>query len=176
MTKSATKKKGAMAALRAQSTTLPSTPIDGPSEPQTPRSKEEPDGISRQSLLPAKRPPEDDRAESPMSTTSSASEPPLAQKVKLNGTSHAHNTPSEARRAPSPAPTPAAPAAPPSPQEPKPSSAAGPPPAEPPTSPPRSWVSRSLTRGIPYADYFLASSVSCSSYADNAAKIPERQI
>jgi SWI/SNF-related matrix-associated actin-dependent regulator of chromatin subfamily B protein 1 len=50
-------------------------------EPTTPRSKNEPlDGTQ----------PSNDRAVSPASSTSSGSEPPLAQRVKLNGTNHVH--------------------------------------------------------------------------------------
>ncbi|KAJ6591033.1 SNF5-domain-containing protein [Mycena vulgaris] len=84
--KTLAKRRGGAAALRAQSGTVPATPADT-SEPQTPRDSGE--GPSRQS--PA-------RDLSPVSDTSSASEPPLAQKVKINGTNHA--------RSPAPPPPP----------------------------------------------------------------------
>ena len=83
------KRKGAAAAaLRAQSTAADI------SEPQTPaRSTNGGSGdvggepSSRKSPTPADvfNKDDDDRAISPVSTTSSASEPPLAQKVKMNG-------------------------------------------------------------------------------------------
>ncbi|RDB23387.1 SWI/SNF chromatin-remodeling complex subunit snf5 [Hypsizygus marmoreus] len=86
----AAKKKGGAAALRAQSSTLPPTPAET-SAPQTPsRSNGDVDMSSRTSPMPTIPPSEDDRAISPVSTASSASEPPLAQRIKLNGTnSHA---------------------------------------------------------------------------------------
>ncbi|PFH53423.1 hypothetical protein AMATHDRAFT_1089 [Amanita thiersii Skay4041] len=89
LVKSASKKKGAAAALRAQSMALSVTPADA-SEPQTPsRSNGDVEMTSRrQSPLPSVAPVEDDRAISPVSTASSTSEPPLSQKVKTNGTSH----------------------------------------------------------------------------------------
>lgn len=71
------------AALRAQSAAATSTPLDV-SEPPTPAKNGDID--SRRSPSPMKD--EDDRAISPVSTASSASEPPLAQKVKLNGAAH----------------------------------------------------------------------------------------
>ncbi|GLB39897.1 putative SNF5-domain-containing protein [Lyophyllum shimeji] len=77
------KKKGSAAALRAQSSTVPHTPAET-SEPQTPsRSNGDIDVSARQSPVPMMV--DDDRAISPVSTASSASEPPLAQKIKLNG-------------------------------------------------------------------------------------------
>lgn len=80
----ASKRKGAAAALRAQSTAA--TPMADVSEPQTPaRSNGDVDASSRQSPTPAATLNDDDRAISPVSTASSASEPPLAQRVKLNG-------------------------------------------------------------------------------------------
>ena len=83
----ALKKKSAAAALRMQST-------GGASEPQTPsRSNGDVEG-SRRSASP--RGNDDDRGISPISTASSASEPPLAQRVKLNGASHAKSTPTPA--------------------------------------------------------------------------------
>ncbi|KAF9011896.1 hypothetical protein BDQ17DRAFT_1321887 [Cyathus striatus] len=79
------KKKGAAAALRAQSAAT-ATPVPDISEPQTPaRSNGDAEAPSRQSPAPEK---DDDRAMSPMSTASSASEAPLAQKVKMNGANH----------------------------------------------------------------------------------------
>lgn len=91
------RRRGGAAALRAQSTTT--TPADLPSEPQTPN-------LSRTDIeLPSRQSPQavplldDDRAISPVSTASSASEPPLAQRIpKLNGTQHVPSAP------PSPAP------------------------------------------------------------------------
>lgn len=81
------KKKMAAAALRAQSTAI-STPA-AESEPQTPvRSNGGDMESSRKSPTPAGG---DDRGMSPVSTSSSASEAPLAQKVKLNG-SHSKNS------------------------------------------------------------------------------------
>ncbi|KAG6916643.1 hypothetical protein DXG01_006064 [Tephrocybe rancida] len=72
------KKKGAAAALRAQSATQANTPAT--SEPQTPsRSNGDFDVSARQSPVP------DYRAISPVSTASSASEPPLAQRARTNG-------------------------------------------------------------------------------------------
>ncbi|KAM6501110.1 SNF5 / SMARCB1 / INI1 domain containing protein [Amanita muscaria] len=61
------------------------------SEPQTPsRSNGDVENTSRaQTPLPS-IPADDDRAISPVSTASSSSEPPLSQKVKVNGTSHAN--------------------------------------------------------------------------------------
>ena len=86
--KSVSKKKGAAAALRAQSTNLSMAAAEV-SEPQTPsRSNGDVENASRaQSPLPS-IPPEDDRAISPVSTASSTSEPPLSQKVRINGNSH----------------------------------------------------------------------------------------
>lgn len=90
----ASKKKSAAAALRMQST-------GGASEPQTPsRSNGDVDG-SRRSASPHGN--DDDRGISPISTASSASEPPLAQRVKLNGSSHAKSTPTPAPQAATPA-------------------------------------------------------------------------
>ncbi|KAJ7028706.1 hypothetical protein C8F04DRAFT_963603 [Mycena alexandri] len=79
--KTMAKRKGGAAALRAQGGTVPATPADT-SEDQTPRDTGE--GPSRQS--PA-------RELSPISDTSSASEAPLAQTVKINGANHANITP-----------------------------------------------------------------------------------
>lgn len=80
-TKTPAKRKGA-AALRAQSAAADI------SEPQTPARSNGGDvgePSSRKSPTPAAVKDDDDRAISPVSTTSSASEPPLAQKVKMNG-------------------------------------------------------------------------------------------
>jgi len=95
LAKTIAKKKGGAAALRGQSTTLPATPADGTSEPPTPtRSKGDVEAASRNSQPPTVPPSEDERAVSPVSTASSASEPPLAQRVlKLNGTNHAPSAP-----------------------------------------------------------------------------------
>ncbi|KXN82368.1 SWI/SNF chromatin-remodeling complex subunit SNF5 [Leucoagaricus sp. SymC.cos] len=74
------------AAQKAQTATAAATPVDI-SEPPTPAKNGDVDTLSRRSPSPMKE--DDDRAISPVSTASSASEPPLAQKVKLNGASHA---------------------------------------------------------------------------------------
>jgi SWI/SNF-related matrix-associated actin-dependent regulator of chromatin subfamily B protein 1 len=94
-TKTIAKKKGGAAALRAQSTTLPTTPVEGPMEPDlTTRSKTEVwVEVPPRPSLPSVLPSEDDRAISPISTASSASEPPLAERVKANGASRSHSTP-----------------------------------------------------------------------------------
>lgn len=100
--KSVAKKKGGAAALRAQSATGANTPADGPS---TPSRKLDIDSSRHSPTFP----PDDDRAMSPVSTVSSASEPPLAQKVKMNGshsqapsasavTSNGHNSPRQGAR------------------------------------------------------------------------------
>ena len=78
--------------MRAQSTAASATPVDI-SAPQTPARSNSNGGdtgeASRKSLTPAvtaaAAKDDDDRAISPVSTASSASEPPLAQKVKMNG-------------------------------------------------------------------------------------------
>jgi len=132
----ASKKKGAAAALRAQSAANSATPAADVSEPQTPtRSNGDVEaGSSRRSPSPtpaAVAMMDDDHALSPVSSASSASEPPLAQKVKLNGSSHkATPTPT-----PAPIPAPATPTAKPQPAEPASTPAAAPP------SPSKSWVS-----------------------------------
>ncbi|KAJ3993385.1 hypothetical protein F5050DRAFT_723799 [Lentinula boryana] len=87
---SLTKKKGSAATLRAQDSSV-STPMDDLSAPPTPardRKKERSEAPSRQSPPASRRAlREDDRAVSPISSSSSASEPPLSQRVKLtNGT------------------------------------------------------------------------------------------
>jgi len=84
--KSVTKKK----AGRGQSNTVPTTPAELPSEPPTPARRRDPEEFespTRPSSPPARQ--DDDRAVSPVSTVSSASEPPLAQKIKTNGTASA---------------------------------------------------------------------------------------
>ncbi|KAK0205137.1 hypothetical protein DFS33DRAFT_1427586 [Desarmillaria ectypa] len=92
------KKKGGAAALRAQSGTVPTTPA---SEPQSPRVKPDEDSAPR--LSPAPPPSKAETALSPVSTTSSASEAPLAQRVKANGTS-SHTPVVAPASAPPPAP------------------------------------------------------------------------
>lgn len=82
-TKTPAKKKAA--ALRAQSTAATATPVDV-SAPPTPAKNGDVDAPSRRTPSPIRD--EDDRAISPVSTASSASEPPLAQKIKLNGATH----------------------------------------------------------------------------------------
>ncbi|KAF8958931.1 hypothetical protein BDZ97DRAFT_1839880, partial [Flammula alnicola] len=124
----ASKKKGAAAALRAQSAAHSATPAADASEPQTPtRSNGDVEGSSRKSPTPAAPANDDDRAMSPVSTASSASEPPLAQRVKMNG--H-HSKPT-----PTPAPAPATPV---KPQPADPTSTPAPPAAAP-VSPSKTW-------------------------------------
>ncbi|KAJ3764435.1 hypothetical protein EV360DRAFT_31409 [Lentinula raphanica] len=81
-----TKKKGSAATLRAQDSSV-STPADDISAPPTPardRKKERSEAPSRQSPPPSRRVlREEDRVASPISSSSSASEPPLSQRVKL---------------------------------------------------------------------------------------------
>ena len=77
--KTGVKKKGGAAALRAQSSTLPNTPSELPSEPPTPLRHDKAD-------IEASLPPTEEQAGSPVSTASSASEPPLSQRVRANGT------------------------------------------------------------------------------------------
>ena len=103
-TTAAAKKRGGAAALRAQGGTVPPTPAET-SGAQTPlRSNGDIEMSSRLSPVPGAG-PEDDRAISPVSTASSASEPPLAQRLKINGMN------SHARAAtPTPTPTPSTPA------------------------------------------------------------------
>ncbi|KAJ7337371.1 hypothetical protein DFH08DRAFT_705548 [Mycena albidolilacea] len=118
------RRRGGAAALRAQNGTVPATPVE--SEPQTPRDSGE--GPSRQS--PTREP-------SPVSDASSVSEPPLAQKVKINGTSHANPTPPQpSPPKPEPAPVAAVPVNPPPPANLAAPPAIAPPPIPPPTSPP----------------------------------------
>jgi len=137
----ASKKKGVAAALRAQSAAhSATTPAADASEPQTPtRSNGDVEGgSSRRSPSPttaAAAMMDDDRALSPVSTASSASEPPLAQRVKLNGSTH--------KATPTPTPTPVpAPSIPPKPQ---PTEPAPPPATAAPVSPSKAWVSYHLT-------------------------------
>ncbi|KAG7451525.1 SNF5-domain-containing protein [Guyanagaster necrorhizus] len=144
------KKKGGAAALRAQSGTVPTTPA---SEPQSPRTK--PDEESAPRLSPVPPPSKAETALSPVSTTSSASEAPLAQRAKANGTSNSH-TPSVAPASSAPPPAPAStspppPDAPTSVQE----SSAPPPSQSGPPGPPsqRSWPPQWLAtcmQGIQY--------------------------
>jgi SWI/SNF-related matrix-associated actin-dependent regulator of chromatin subfamily B member 1 len=79
--KTQAKRKGGAAALRAQSAAV-ATPGEG-TEPPTPRSKGDP-------LPPVAA---EDEKPSPASSTSSGSEPPLAQRVKINGTAHTQPSP-----------------------------------------------------------------------------------
>ncbi|KAF9530513.1 hypothetical protein CPB83DRAFT_788034 [Crepidotus variabilis] len=91
------KKKGAAAALRAQQAAAAATPTSTvaaeTSEPHTPA----PSGKANGDIESIRKSPsdtlkdEDDRAISPVSTASSASEAPLAKKVKINGN---HSKPS----------------------------------------------------------------------------------
>jgi SWI/SNF-related matrix-associated actin-dependent regulator of chromatin subfamily B protein 1 len=85
-TKNTSKKKSG--AQKGQGTAATSTPMDV-SAPATPAKNGDID--SRRSPSPNRD--EDDRAISPVSTASSASEPPLAQKIKLNGVAHKSGTP-----------------------------------------------------------------------------------
>jgi len=92
LVKTVVKKRGGAAALRGQgSTNL--TPGDASTECHTPRGRG--DGwmdVSARSSPPPMAP--DDRAISPISTASSSSEPPLAQKFqKVNGSNNDYSTP-----------------------------------------------------------------------------------
>ncbi|TFK31601.1 hypothetical protein BDQ12DRAFT_671742 [Crucibulum laeve] len=113
----ASKKKGAAAALRAQSTAASATPAADISEPQTPaRSNGDIEPPSRQSPAPTSIFNDEDRAISPVSTASSASEAPLAQKVKLNGHAKSSSVPAKPTtpvKPATPVPAPAASAPPP---------------------------------------------------------------
>lgn len=86
--KTQAKKKGGAAALRAQSAAV-ATPGDG-TDPPTPRSKGD-TWVEPPRLPPAVA--EDEKPASPASTTSSGSEPPLAQRVKINGIAHTQPPP-----------------------------------------------------------------------------------
>ena len=107
------KRKGAAAALRAHSTAADI------SEPQTPARSTNGGDIGEPSSRTSPTPgagvnkDDDDRAISPVSTSSSASEPPLAQKVKMNGnhtTLKRPTTPTPVLvSVPVPAPTPSTP-------------------------------------------------------------------
>ncbi|KAF8892911.1 hypothetical protein BD779DRAFT_1467981 [Infundibulicybe gibba] len=89
------KKKGAQ---RGQNSTRPTTPAEEPSEPQSPpRSTGGLDTTSRQSPPPILLPMDDERAMSPVSSASSASEAPLAQRVRMNG-NHAVSAPPASSR------------------------------------------------------------------------------
>ena len=101
-TTAAAKKRG----VRGQGGTVPPTPAET-SGAQTPsRSNGDVEMSARLSPIPSAG-LEDDRAISPVSTASSASEPPLAQRLKINGmNSHAR----AATPAPTPAPVPSTPA------------------------------------------------------------------
>ncbi|KAH9474828.1 SWI/SNF chromatin-remodeling complex subunit SNF5 [Psilocybe cubensis] len=102
----ASKKKGAAAALRAQSAAHSATPAADASEPQTPTRSNGDLESSRRSPSPSGHQganQDDDRAMSPVSTASSASEPPLAQKVKMNGSSHTKGASSSGTPMPAPA-------------------------------------------------------------------------
>ncbi|KAJ3937206.1 MAG: hypothetical protein NXY57DRAFT_736111 [Lentinula lateritia] len=96
------KKKGPAATLRAQDSSV-STPADDSSAPPTPardRKKESSEAPSRQSPSASGRAAREvDRAMSPISSSSSASEPPLSQRVKLtNGvTASPRKSPSPSR-------------------------------------------------------------------------------
>jgi len=80
------RKKGGAAALRAQNAGT-ATPGDDGEPPSSPPHEGGSEPLPRQSLQPTVAPSEDDRAASPASSTSSDSEPPLAQRVsKVNGT------------------------------------------------------------------------------------------
>jgi SWI/SNF-related matrix-associated actin-dependent regulator of chromatin subfamily B protein 1 len=85
-TKNASKKKSGT--QKGQGAAATSTPMDV-SAPATPAKNGDID--SRRSPSPGRD--DDDRAISPVSTASSASEPPLAQKIKLNGVAHKSGTP-----------------------------------------------------------------------------------
>jgi len=172
----ASKKKGAAAALRAQSAANSATPAADASEPQTPtRSNGDAEaGPSRRSPSPAAAMMDDDRGLSPVSTASSASEPPLAQRVKMNGSSHkATPTP-----APAPAPVPVTPTPKPQPAEPAPTPAAA---AAAPPSPSKSWVRchlmyPNMLSATLMTLLFLASSMVSERCASYANKVSQRQV
>ena len=161
----ASKRKGAAAALRAQSTVA--TPMADVSEPQTPaRSNGDVDASSRQSPTPAATLNDDDRAISPVSTASSASEPPLAQRVKLNGS---HSKPTATTGAVTPLPAPSTP--PPISKPPLATESPAPP------SPSKAWVRNLLD--LDDWHLILLMSATCMvdfCYAANARQIPQRQI
>jgi SWI/SNF-related matrix-associated actin-dependent regulator of chromatin subfamily B protein 1 len=75
------RKKGGAAVLRAQNSNA-ATPGEASPHPRGEGSSENSKAVVTSHL-------EDERAASPASSTSSDSEPPLAMKVKLNGTNHA---------------------------------------------------------------------------------------
>lgn len=135
-TTAAAKKRGGAAALRAQSATVPATPAET-SGTQTPsRSNGDVEVSSRLSPGPGAG-PEDDRAISPVSTASSGSEPPLAQRLKLNGLNSHTPAPAPLTPTPSAGPHSASKADPPSSRAaPTSTNAAG----SAPTSPTRPWV------------------------------------
>jgi SWI/SNF-related matrix-associated actin-dependent regulator of chromatin subfamily B member 1 len=98
MVKTIAKKKGGAAALRAQNSAAnAASQPDGNSEPHTPRRGRGDVWVEvpSRSSPPSAPVQDDDRAISPISTASSASEPPLAQKVRgINGAHHVNSVPS----------------------------------------------------------------------------------
>ena len=152
-TKTPAKRKGAAAALRAQSAAASAaTPADI-SEPQTP-SRSNGGDIGEPSSRKSPTPPinskdEDDRAMSPVSTASSASEAPLAHRVKMNGN---HSTKRPATPVPAPV-TPVKQPEPPTsnPAAPPPSGVATAPSAQP-GSPSKTWVSFFFSTNIYFID------------------------
>jgi SWI/SNF-related matrix-associated actin-dependent regulator of chromatin subfamily B protein 1 len=93
--KTIVRKKGGAAALRAQNSAA-ATPGEGSGDPQTPLSRGDGANDASRTSHHATVPPEEDRAPSPASSTSSGSEPPLAMRVKLNGTNHGGAAPHSA--------------------------------------------------------------------------------
>ena len=94
LAKTVAKKKGGAAALRAQAA---AAQADGSAESPTPRRGKSDVWVevpSRSSMAPSAPIQDDERAISPISTTSSASEPPLAQRIKgSNGVVHVQSAP-----------------------------------------------------------------------------------
>jgi SWI/SNF-related matrix-associated actin-dependent regulator of chromatin subfamily B protein 1 len=100
LAKTVAKKKGGAAALRAQAA---AAQAEGSVEPTTPRRGGKNDTWvevpSRSSVAPSAPVQDDERAISPISTTSSASEPPLAQRIRSNGVNHTPNSSSASAQA-----------------------------------------------------------------------------
>lgn len=99
LAKTVAKKKGGAAALRAQAA---AAQAEGSVEPTTPRRGKNDTWVevpSRSSVAPSAPVQDDERAISPISTTSSASEPPLAQRIRSNGVNHTPNSSSASAQA-----------------------------------------------------------------------------
>jgi SWI/SNF-related matrix-associated actin-dependent regulator of chromatin subfamily B protein 1 len=89
LAKTVARRRGGAAALRAQNAGA-ATPGEDGEAASSPQNEGELEPPPRQSQQPTVPPSEDDRAVSPASSTSSDSEPPLAQRAsKANGSNHA---------------------------------------------------------------------------------------